>query len=132
MDFVSHDSTSNEPSQILSCALEAFLTHGFHAVKTNELEDATGCSWQDLCASYGDKEGLFIASVEQVLADGSRHVFGKTAEVLGMLEVLERVKGNPRLKIIHKLPLVKLTSLADTQKASVESQPKQTNEPRAW
>ncbi len=110
---MSPDSSSSEPSPTLRSALEAFLTHGFHAVKTSDLEEATGCSWPELCALYGDKEGLFLASVEEVLVNGSPQVFGRTAEVLAMLEVLERVKGNPRLKIIHKWPLTRLRSLAD-------------------
>ena len=119
---MSLDCPSNGRSRDLRSALEAFLTHGFHALKTSELEAATGCSWQALCASYGDKEGLFLAAAEQVLADKSAQAFGKTGEVLGMLAVLERVKGNPRLKIIHKQALDNIRSLADTQKAAVGGQ----------
>lgn len=100
-------------ASVLRNALGAFLQYGFHAVTLGELETATGCAWSDLCGLYGDKEGLFLAAAEHGLADGSVAALGKEAEVLAMVERLERVNGNPRLRAIHKGSLNKMRAIAD-------------------
>lgn len=104
---------ANDEAIVLRNALAAFLDHGFHAVRLSELEDATGRSWDAICERYRDKEGLFLAAAEQGLLDGSVDSTGKQAEVLEMLERLERVNGNPRLRAIHKQPLNRVRAMAE-------------------
>ena len=103
---------ASEEQFVLQGALSAFLAYGFHAVKLSELEAATGRAWGDLCARYGDKEGLFLAAAEHGLAIGSVAALGKEAEVQEMLDRLQRVNGNPRLRAIHKQTLAKVRSIA--------------------
>lgn len=107
-----HDDDDNE-SALLRTTLEAFLAHGFHAAQITDLEAATGRTWPDLCARYVDKEGLFLRAAEHALADGSAAAQGRDAEVLAMVERLERVNGNPRLRAIHKPALRNLRAIAD-------------------
>ena len=111
---MSADSSSSQ-SSLLRSALDAFLTHGFHAVTTAELQSATGCDWPQLCSAYGDKEGLFLASVEAALNGGTLDALALTPEMLRMIEILEGVRGNSRLKIIHRQPLDRLKALAEVQ-----------------
>ena len=110
--------TPNEEATLLRGALGAFLQYGFHAVMLSELEAATGRPWADLCERFHDKEGLFLAAAEQGLADGSVAAEGKEAELHEMLDRLERVNGNPRLRAIHKQSLSKMRSLAEHRTTS--------------
>ena len=104
---------SDEDATLLRNALEAFLQHGFHAVTLSQLEAATGQTWDILTKRYVDKEGLFLAAAEQGLTDGSVAALGKEAEVLAMLERLERVNSNPRLRAIHKQSLARMRAIAE-------------------
>ncbi len=110
--------TEDEQRLLLRSALGAFLTHGFHAIPLGELETATGMTWDDLTQRFGDKEALFLAAAEQGLSDGTIEALGKEAEVLEMLNRLERVNGNPRLRAIHKQPLTRVRTMAEEQSRS--------------
>jgi hypothetical protein len=103
----------DDDTAVLRHALAAFLEYGFHAVRLSELEAATSRAWDDLCRNYRDKEGLFLAAAEQGLIDGSIAALGKEAEVRQMLERLERVNGNPRLRAIHKQSLDRMRAIAE-------------------
>jgi len=103
----------DDEGDLLRKALGAFLEHGFHAVTLGALESATGGTWAVLSERYGDKEGLFLAAAERGLVDGSIAALGKEAEILGMLNRLERVNGNPRLRAIHKQSLNNVRAIAD-------------------
>jgi AcrR family transcriptional regulator len=102
-----------DQERLLRNALEAFLTHGFHAIPLEALEAATGLTWGEVVAAFGDKEGLFLAAAEHGLRSGSVAAAGKTAEVEAMIARLERANGNPRLRAIHKRSLTTMRSIAE-------------------
>jgi hypothetical protein len=49
-----NDALDPTDAVLLRAALEAFLTHGFHAIPLSELETATGSAWPDLQMRYID------------------------------------------------------------------------------
>jgi hypothetical protein len=110
---MTEDLTHGEQGRVLTGALEAFLTHGFHTVPLEHLEAATNLTWSEVVAAFGDKEGLFLAAAEHGLRSGAVAAMHKTAEVEAMIARLERANGNPRLRAIHKQSLATMRSIAE-------------------
>jgi AcrR family transcriptional regulator len=102
-----------EEQRLLQCALDAFLAAGFHSLKTDALEAATGLSSDVLNQRYGDRETLFLAAIEAALTTGRMPDLDRYPDLIEMVRRLERANTNPRLRAIHKASLVKLRSLSE-------------------
>jgi len=55
-------------SEVLTKALDLFWERGYHAVSVSDLVEATGLLPGSLYASFGNKEGIFIAALEHYAA----------------------------------------------------------------
>lgn len=58
----------------LAAAVSAFRTHGFAGTSVQHLVDATGVGRGSLYAAFGDKEGLYLASLDRYRDDFARPV----------------------------------------------------------
>lgn len=81
----------------------------------DELESATGLTWDEARSRYTDKGGLFLAAIEHRLHELSA---GGTApgELDAIAELLRRVSGagsNAMLRAQHRDALQRLTQLAE-------------------
>lgn len=106
---------SSEAESVLVGALRVFLASGFHTATIGELEQATGAAWSELRALYGDKEGLFLAAIEQRLltltagAPDAREV----EAVAELLRCVPAAGSSVMLRAQHREVLRRLTRLAD-------------------
>jgi AcrR family transcriptional regulator len=99
----------------LEAALVVFLASGFHASTIEELEAATGQSWDQLCAGYGHKEGLFLAAVEYRLTTSalSRPPAHEASAIAALLGRVTAAGSTPRLRAQHRDTLQRLSRLAE-------------------
>lgn len=107
--------SSSEPDRVLAAALRVFLASGFHAVTIDELESATGLSWDEARSRYIDKEGLFFAAIEYRLDALSAGATGP-GELEAIAAMLRRVSGagsNVMLRAQHREVLQRLTRLGE-------------------
>lgn len=67
--------------QILSAAMELFLTEGYAATTMNRVASMSGVTKQTIYSHFHDKEGLFVAIIEQVTIKHMHDQFkGRTLE----------------------------------------------------
>src|SRR5882762_1036593 len=62
--------------QVLDEALRAFWRNGYEATSLNDLLEATGLARQSLYNTFGDKHGLFLASLRRYTEAGVGHLSG--------------------------------------------------------
>jgi len=55
----------------LNAAMEVFWTKGYEAASISDLTEAMGINPPSLYAAFGDKEKLFLATIEQYAASRS-------------------------------------------------------------
>jgi AcrR family transcriptional regulator len=99
----------------LRAALTCFRESGFHATTVARLVEATGLSWDEICALYGDKEGMFYAALDLLLA-GPRRDESPDAplEELQLMQArVRRLAFNSRLRALHRPVLGRLDALLD-------------------
>jgi AcrR family transcriptional regulator len=99
---------------VFGAALRVFLAFGFHATTTEALEDAVGMSWTELCAVYGDKEGLFLAAVEHRLNTPEAIGADEMAAIGAMLRRVPSQGASAMLRAQHREALRRLTQMADS------------------
>lgn len=68
-----------DEDQVLEAAQQAFWRKGYEATSLSDLLEATGLARQSLYNTFGDKHGLFVASLRRYV-DRSVAVFSKTLE----------------------------------------------------
>jgi AcrR family transcriptional regulator len=93
-----------------------FLASGFHAPTNEELEAATGLTWDEIRARFGDKEGLFFAATEQRLEALAAGAGANASEVEAVADLLRRVSvagATVMLRAQHRAALQRLTRLAE-------------------
>jgi TetR/AcrR family transcriptional regulator, transcriptional repressor for nem operon len=54
-------------NEVLACAMAQFWKCGYEATSIQDLVDATGVNRGSLYATFGDKEGLFLAAIDHYL-----------------------------------------------------------------
>lgn len=96
--------------------MDVFLASGFHAATVEDLEAATGETWQLLVERFGDKEGLFFAATEErltALVSDDMRDDGSLAAIATMLRGVQAASVNARLRVVHKAALQRLLRLAE-------------------
>jgi AcrR family transcriptional regulator len=107
--------STSGPDGVLDAALGVFLSCGFHAATVDELEQATGLSWDEMRSRFVDKEGLFFAATEQHLnaLSGSTSQAGELEAVVKLLGRVSAAGSTVRLRAQHRDALQRLTRLAE-------------------
>ena len=75
--------------QVLDAALQAFWEKGYEATSLNDLLEATGLARQSLYNTFGDKRGLFLASLRRYADVG----VGRLSEALEGGSVRAAIRG---------------------------------------
>ncbi len=65
---------------ILAGGMQEFLTHGYAATSMDRVAAAAGVSKATVYSHFQDKEGLFIALIEQLVQGKFRSIFDTTAD----------------------------------------------------
>ena len=105
---------SDKGRAILAGALEVFTTRGYAAASMDRIARAAGVSKPTLYTHFNNKEGLFIALVQQKTLDNRRilerlptaaHLQAPPEKVLSQLatRVLEEFSDNPSLMTLFRL-----------------------------
>jgi len=100
----------------LGVAMGVFLASGFHGATIEQLEQATGLRWTDVCTRFGDKEGLFFAATEQrldALTSGSAQDAAEIEAITGLLRRVSAAGSTVMLRAQHRQALQRLTRLAE-------------------
>jgi AcrR family transcriptional regulator len=58
--------TALKRQQIVEGAISIFLQHGYEGTGMNQVADAAGVTKQTIYSHFGDKEGLFIAIIQEL------------------------------------------------------------------
>jgi AcrR family transcriptional regulator len=109
----SNKDKSDKARAILAGALQVFTTQGYAAASMDRLAAAAGVSKPTLYSYFQDKEGLFIALIEQLTQKNDRLLNLQDAERLPAspsdvlyhfaTSVLEEFAGNQRLLTLMRL-----------------------------
>ena len=75
--------------RVLECALQAFWQKGYEATSLTDLLEATGLARQSLYNTFGDKRGLFLASLRRYADVG----VGRLSEALEGGSVRAAIRG---------------------------------------
>lgn len=81
MDRGATSRSASRRRAILAAATELFLHQGFAATSTGQVVASAGASKQTLYRCFGDKEGLFRAVIEEVIAEAEAGTTDLLAEV---------------------------------------------------
>lgn len=55
--------------KVISAAIDAIYSEGFHAAHTNRIAEEAGVSWGVLQYHFGDKDGLLQAVIDHIFED---------------------------------------------------------------
>jgi AcrR family transcriptional regulator len=102
--------------EALDGAMGAFLAAGFHGAKIEDIEQATGLRWSEICARFGDKEGLFFAATEQRLDALTAGPTRDATEIEAIRDLVRRVSAagaTVMLRAQHRQALQRLSQLAE-------------------
>jgi AcrR family transcriptional regulator len=102
--------------KVLDAAMGAFLASGFHGASIEAIERATGLRWPEVCASFGDKEGLFFAATEHRLGALTSGSAQDASEIEAITDLLRRVSAagaTVMLRAQHRKALQRLSQLAE-------------------
>lgn len=72
--------------RILECALDLFAAHGYEGASTRQIAEGAGVNLPAIQYYFGNKEGLYRAIVEDIIADTERHMSGVLSRVRTALE----------------------------------------------
>lgn len=100
------DGKSNKARLILAGALEVFTAHGYSAASMDRIAAAAGVSKSTLYSYFQDKEGLFVALIQQLTAKNRQR----------LLDVpIETVLQAPPEQFLREMATSMLAEFSDNQ-----------------
>ena len=72
--------------RILETALDLFAAHGYEGASTRQIAEGAGVNLPAIQYYFGNKEGLYRAIIEDIVADTERHMAGVAPRVLAALD----------------------------------------------
>ncbi len=102
-------SSSGRPDKaktILAGALEVFTTHGYSAASMDRIAAAAGVSKSTLYSYFQDKEGLFVAVIQQLTQNNRQMIFG----MLSNPDLQD-----PPKRVLHRMATMVLEEFAENR-----------------
>ena len=72
--------------RILETALDLFAAHGYEGASTRQIAEGAGVNLPAIQYYFGNKEGLYRAIIEDIVADTERHMSGVLSRVRAALD----------------------------------------------
>jgi len=72
--------------RILEAALDLFAAHGYEGASTRQIAEGAGVNLPAIQYYFGNKEGLYRAIIEDIVADTERHMSGVLSRVRAALD----------------------------------------------
>ncbi len=72
--------------RILETALDLFAAHGYEGASTRQIAEGAGVNLPAIQYYFGNKEGLYRAIIEDIVADTERHMSGVLPRVRAALD----------------------------------------------
>ena len=79
--------------RILETALDLFAAQGYEGASTRQIADGAGVNLPAIQYYFGNKEGLYRAIIEDIVADTERHMAGVSPRVRAALDRADTTPG---------------------------------------